>query len=50
MPSARNQENARLLTWIRQIRAESNDVSGSPLSWGELRDVGGDRDATEWPV
>ena len=39
-PSARTQENARLLTRIRQLHADSDGVRGSPRIWEDLRYAG----------
>lgn len=39
-PSARTQENARLLTRIRQLHADSDGVIGSPRIWEDLRYAG----------
>ena len=39
-PSARSQENARLLTRIRQLQTDSDGVIGSPQLWEDLRDTG----------
>jgi putative transposase len=36
-PSARQQDNARLLRKIRRVHSESDDVFGSPRVWEELR-------------
>ena len=40
VPSARNQENARLLTRIRQLHADSDGIIGSPRIWEDLRYAG----------
>ncbi len=40
VPSARPQENARLLPRIRQLHADSDGVIGSPRIWEDLRDAG----------
>jgi len=40
VPSARTQENARLLTRIRQLHADSDGVIGSPRIWEDLRYAG----------
>lgn len=37
VPSARQQDNARLLRKIRHVHAESDSVFGSPRVWEELR-------------
>ena len=39
-PGAHAQENARLLTRIRQLHAEADGVSGSPRICEDLRDAG----------
>ena len=39
-PSARARENARLLTQIRQLHADSDGVIGSPRIWEDLRYAG----------
>jgi putative transposase len=39
-PSARAQENARVLTRIRQMHAEHDGVVGSPRMWEDLRYAG----------
>ena len=39
-PSGRAQENARLLTRIRQLHADQDGVVGSPRIWEDLRDAG----------
>jgi putative transposase len=40
VPSARTQENVRLLTRIRQLHAETDGVIGSPRLWEDLRYAG----------
>ena len=39
-PSARAQENARLLARIRGLQADQDGVVGSPRMWEDLRDAG----------
>ena len=39
-PSARAQENARLLEWIRVLHADQDGVVGSPRIWEDLRYAG----------
>ena len=39
-PSARAQENARLLARIRHVHADHDGVVGSPRIWEDLRDAG----------
>lgn len=40
VPSVRTQENARLLTRIRQLHAETDGIIGSPRIWEDLRYAG----------
>ena len=39
-PSARTQENARVLTRIRALHADQDGIVGSPRIWEDLRDAG----------
>ena len=40
VPSARTQENARLLTRIRALHADQDGIVGSPRIWEDLRYAG----------